>query len=133
MVLRDEWSKYNTGGPMWHIKDMCATVTFAAYRILERTFIDDGTEMFAKETEGMKLAIAQMNGITVEVNKHKEEDIDDHTISRLKMAIEDLYVASFSVLSAAIRTHGLHNLNEWMPTFQEYQTMLASAFRYIRK
>jgi hypothetical protein len=128
MVL-DGWSQNNMGGPTWPIKDMCTSVKFAAYRILERSFMDDGTEMFAKDTDKMKQAIARFSGIAAVVDETEEEDI----IKRLKTPIGDLYVSSFSVLSASIRTHGIRNMHEWLPTFQEYQNMLASAHRYIRK
>ena len=63
------------------------------------------------------------------VNRLKDANYYDTDC--LRQALRIVYKESFATVTHCINQFGTNNMHEWIPTFKEYQDILASAIRYL--
>jgi hypothetical protein len=124
MVL-DKWL---TDMPTWHLADLCGTVVFAAYRILERSYPDDINEAQGDDVDRMAIAVDNLDKATGNVINGKHD-----ALLQLNRDIELVLNESVRILAVVMRRHGNKDINQWLPIFKEYQSLLRSASRYLQQ
>jgi hypothetical protein len=115
----------------WHIDHLLGTVTFAATRMLDVLPVEEATTKFrhaiATSKAAMVKSLVKLQGIDEVLGENEE----GATIALL-IALNELYLTSFSVAAAAAPHHGSMNIHEWTPVFQEFQAIVSSAIRYLK-
>jgi hypothetical protein len=115
----------------WHIDHLLGTVTFAATRMLDVLPVEEATtecrHAIATSKAEMVKSLVKLQLIDEVLGENEE----GATISLL-IALNELYLTSFSVAAAAAPYHGWENIHEWTPVFQEFQAIVSSAIRYLK-
>ena len=114
-----DWAK-DYDSTHWDRDALYNTAMFAATRMLDLLDPCDHWRPEArKKSEPMENA----------VNRLKEADIYD--IEYLRKALRDVNTESFATVTHCFDQLGSNDMHEWIPTFKEYQDILASAIRYL--